>query len=1046
MKNKKLLFGLVVFILGCVASFSAMSQDWISLGPDNVSGRSRTIIFDRFNDKVMYTGGVAGGLFVSVNNGKNWQEINLGTNGNLAVTAIAQDNDGVIYVGTGERTYYDNGFGINNDKVGMLGGGVFKSNLPSNKNWANGLTTDEAKYNWIAQNITFASLSFTKPEPHNYGDGKAFINSIAVNKLTNDIYVATAGAGLFKLQSDTNWANVAIIPSTSLVDEIKVSENGAIATTYNDGEIKVTLTKDNFTTNPIIFSSTELKTFDAKYMMLFRNRLAFGTNNPNKLYIYTSYADSTNYKDVLFRTEDYNTIVWKKTTPDSYSNGGDPKAMSIAVDDRGSKEYVYLGGSVIKRGYNANNSDIYYWETISKYYNSENDVDGVRTSPSFVSKNINEIIFKANPTTFSDSIYIAVATDGGVHTYTFDSTLFTKGWNMANKNMITSQFYSVAVTPEASVVGGTEANGTVFINRANELGSVKIGDVIWTVNSPGYNPNGFQYTTSGGGVAASQFERQLPTSRKSIILSRPYSQIARTYGDNGDFTTINDQTWNYGSTLFYNGINDNQTWARFEPVVTPMLLWESTEATDAADSIYLTIDSKTSVNGIHDTTFRAGSWIVPGDSVLAKSYSLGYPFWHKFTDSLQYNQDTAFLVQNPVQSRFFFATSQAAYISYNMNDYSASPLTSASNKISFLKLLNITSLPIPGSDPVVYAPTENISSFGITKDGNTIFVATQISGKDSSNLYRINLSGVDFSKQTHNNGSLTLPTEVVKFPRVITSITVDRNNGNNVMLTFGKYISANSNIQVATNALATPMTSVVFKEAINIDAEQEIEISKFLPNNKPVFSSLIESVKSTSTKAYIGAEDGIYYTTDGFTGTPSTTQPGKVEISWKKVENFPNVPVFQLTQQTMRLPRYEFYNFIGQNMQFTTFTRTELPGAIYAATYGKGLYATLADTIQPDTRIVSIRDIVPTSLKSTLRIYPNPASSQTVIDYTLSNASNVTLQVYDMNGRMLSSLNKGRQSEGNHSIQMNCEGMNKGIYMVKIITGKTSSTAKLIVQ
>ena len=83
------------------------------LGPNNVSGRSRTIIFDRFNNDIMYSGGVAGGLFISVNNGKNWQEITL-VDGqqNLAITAIAQDNNGVLYVGTGEGDYLNNGFGI----------------------------------------------------------------------------------------------------------------------------------------------------------------------------------------------------------------------------------------------------------------------------------------------------------------------------------------------------------------------------------------------------------------------------------------------------------------------------------------------------------------------------------------------------------------------------------------------------------------------------------------------------------------------------------------------------------------------------------------------------------------------------------------------------------------------------------------------------------------------------------------------------------------------------------------------------------------------
>ena len=82
MKNRELLFGLVILFLSCIGlnSVNAQTNDhWISLGPNNVSGRSRTIIFDRFNNDIMYSGGVAGGLFISVNNGKknNWTKVYL---------------------------------------------------------------------------------------------------------------------------------------------------------------------------------------------------------------------------------------------------------------------------------------------------------------------------------------------------------------------------------------------------------------------------------------------------------------------------------------------------------------------------------------------------------------------------------------------------------------------------------------------------------------------------------------------------------------------------------------------------------------------------------------------------------------------------------------------------------------------------------------------------------------------------------------------------------------------------------------------------------
>ena len=146
----------------------------------------------------------------------------------------------------------------------------------------------------------------------------------------------------------------------------------------------------------------------------------------------------------------------------------------------------------------------------------------------------------------------------------------------------------------------------------------------------------------------------------------------------------------------------------------------------------------------------------------------------------------------------------------------------------------------------------------ITDDGKTLFVsADKVRGanSDSSFLYRFDLSNKDFQ---NSQSSINIIPEVMVFTRKITSISVDKNNGNNMILTFGTYLSAKSNIQVSSNVLAIPFTSATFNEVINYDP---INDEDFLPNNKPVFCALIESVKSNGAQvAYIGAEDGIYKT------------------------------------------------------------------------------------------------------------------------------------------------------------------------------------------
>ena len=119
MKSRKLLLSLAVFFLvGAFAPAKAtpfvegegeettdpVITGWHQIGPNNVAGRVRTIMFDKFNDGVIYACSPAGGLFVSVNDGNNWQEIPLGNDENRSyvATAIAQDENGKLYVGTGE--------------------------------------------------------------------------------------------------------------------------------------------------------------------------------------------------------------------------------------------------------------------------------------------------------------------------------------------------------------------------------------------------------------------------------------------------------------------------------------------------------------------------------------------------------------------------------------------------------------------------------------------------------------------------------------------------------------------------------------------------------------------------------------------------------------------------------------------------------------------------------------------------------------------------------------------------------------------------------
>jgi photosystem II stability/assembly factor-like uncharacterized protein len=92
---------------------------WTELGPSNIAGRARTMVFDPADATVAYVGAAAGGVWKTTNGGANWTPLT-DLLPNLAVNALAIDPKagGTLYAGTGE------GFG-NADAV--RGVGIFKT-------------------------------------------------------------------------------------------------------------------------------------------------------------------------------------------------------------------------------------------------------------------------------------------------------------------------------------------------------------------------------------------------------------------------------------------------------------------------------------------------------------------------------------------------------------------------------------------------------------------------------------------------------------------------------------------------------------------------------------------------------------------------------------------------------------------------------------------------------------------------------------------------------------------------------------------------------
>ena len=78
------------------------------------------------------------------------------------------------------------------------------------------------------------------------------------------------------------------------------------------------------------------------------------------------------------------------------------------------------------------------------------------------------------------------------------------------------------------------------------------------------------------------------------------------------------------------------------------------------------------------------------------------------------------------------------------------------------------------------------------------------------------------------------------------------------------------------------------------------------------------------------------------------------------------------------------------------------------------------------------------------RAYPNPFNPTTTLSFAIPVDSEVSLSVYNLQGREVVSLVNGNMDAGYHSITWNADSYSSGVYFVKMIAGEFVNTQKLM--
>jgi hypothetical protein len=85
-----------------------------------------------------------------------------------------------------------------------------------------------------------------------------------------------------------------------------------------------------------------------------------------------------------------------------------------------------------------------------------------------------------------------------------------------------------------------------------------------------------------------------------------------------------------------------------------------------------------------------------------------------------------------------------------------------------------------------------------------------------------------------------------------------------------------------------------------------------------------------------------------------------------------------------------------------------------------------------------------TAPNESLNIYPNPFFSSAKLEYSLTQNSEVTIEIYGMNGKIISTLLKTTQPAGKHTVEFDGSELPTGVFYCMLKTGNQVRTKKII--
>lgn len=820
---------------------------------------------------------------------------------------------------------------------------------------------DELGYNnsfvgsglYTIKNNVMEPVPSTQPNTQNDVVEWSFINAIAID---GDIIIIAGSDGLRYSNDGCNTWNYALCEGEELTDradEVFVASDHTVVASVKGNLYVGSL--DN-----MVCHSAKHDEYDDNHNLItiaespYIMDVAVSPTNPDV--IYAANFTVGGQHNIVYVTEDRG-ATWRVALPtvyDTYGHliyGGRALFNHGLVVDPDNTDWVYVCGYNLWRlERTASDPNGYYIATKLSDGNSTSLYD---PNHMYLHVGVNDIAFDPRN---ANNAY--VATDGGIFKAVNTPGDGYLAFSNCNRGYVTTRSLSVGISGKAErIITGLLDHGPVLIEGDVNADHMTTGVTLLPDCSPS-SFGMFDESYHAGSCAVSAIDPNV------FIFATKNGNFKRTQTAGADYDISN-----------FTGQSGQPSFTGFSGFRMPFVLFENFEDQRNLDSVWYF-----GKEGDH-----------AGDVVQCFSNNGNYPFNYTLPHNM--SEEDSIQVQDPVSAKLYVGLNNNLYVTRDpiRFDKVTKYYKIADRKAGF------------NGTPTCLA---------VSTDGDVLFA-----GMKSGRFVRVsNLNtAVDENTSTMTSDDFAIETAILDTPadrQVVTSVSIDPNDANKVVVTLGNY-GNDQYVLFSQDALAEEPTFVSVQGNLPL---------------MPVYSS---AIVMQNGYVMVGTERGIWMTKD-ITAS---------EVEWVPAQdNMGSVPVLDMKQQTLsHAPQY-----IGSwvNDEFVT---VEVPGVsnqgiIYASTYGRGVFRCESYRMTSGDNVVEIEDAV-----KSINMYPNPVRSKAMVNFDLKENAMVNCQVFDMMGRMVKSESLGKLESGNHETEISVEGLATGAYVLRLNAGSHTSAVKFLV-